>query len=77
MSPETKKLIESDPKLQFHMFYALWNGPGFFKKFTQDLNNSVEKGITDTNELFDIAMKSRENSAVGRSAAKIRKIFQS
>lgn len=56
---ETKKIINSDPKLKFHMAYACWNGSGFFKGFAEHLTNLVKKGIKDTNKLFNAAVQNR------------------
>lgn len=58
---ETKNIINSDPKLKFHMSYACWNGQGFFKKFAKDLTDKIKNGIKDVNRLFDFAIDKRIN----------------
>lgn len=56
---ETKNIIESDPRLKFHMSYACWNGMGFFRKFANQLTEKIKSGIKDVNQLFNSAMEKR------------------
>jgi hypothetical protein len=62
--PETKKRIENNDGLLLHMSYATWNGPGFFKKFAEKLENAVKDGKSDK-ELLDVAKNSRTNAFTG------------
>lgn len=59
LHPNAKAIVESDPRLIFHFAYATWNGPGWFKKFANDINKAVDSGITDTDKLVQIALNSR------------------
>lgn len=58
---ETRKLVESSPRLMVHFFYACWNGNGYFQKFAAKITEAVKSGITDTTELAQIAMDHRRN----------------
>ena len=72
--PESKTIVESDERLLFHFIYASWNGSGWFKKFATEFNKSVEKGITDPDELLEVAINSRINSGnsiIARGGKKI------
>lgn len=62
--PETKKRIENNDGLLFHMAYATWNGPGYFKKFAKKLENAVKEGKSDQ-ELLQISKNSRTDSFTG------------
>ena len=64
LTPEALKVVENDPRLTFHFSYAVWNGPGWFKKFAEKINQAVASGITDSDKLVDIALKSRTGSSV-------------
>ncbi len=78
LNPELKRIIEGDPRLKFHMYYALWNGPGWFKKYAKALNDAYMRGMTDTTDLFRVGMGSRLNSGnklIARSGKKIQDIF--
>jgi len=55
---KTKEKIESIPGLTLHMSYASWNGPGFFKKFAQSLENGVKNGLSD-GQLIELAIQDR------------------
>jgi hypothetical protein len=62
LTPEAKKVVDSDPKLKFHMSYGLWNGIGWFNKFAQKLNNAINSGVTDSEKLHNVALNSRIQS---------------
>jgi hypothetical protein len=77
LNPESIKIVNSDPKLKFHFIYATWNGPGFFQKFANKLNNRIgNQNILNPNELFKLSMQDRRDSVVASSAPKIEKIFR-
>jgi hypothetical protein len=44
LTPEALQIVENDPRLTFHFSYAVWNGPGWFKKFAKVINRAVENG---------------------------------
>lgn len=74
LSPMAKKIVDSDPRLTFHFAYAVWNGPGWFKKFAKVINKSVEEGETNPNILAKKAIRSRVdsgNSLIAKSGRKI------
>jgi len=59
--PKTKEKIQSIPGLTLHMSYACWNGPGFFKKFAESLENGIKNGLSDQ-QLIELAIKDRKNT---------------
>jgi hypothetical protein len=74
LSPEARKIVESNPNLMFHFVYGTWNGPGWFRKFAIKINDAVKKGITDPKKLTEIAIRSRidsGNSVIAQTAKKI------
>lgn len=74
LSPEARKIVESNPNLMFHFVYGTWNGPGWFRKFATKINDAVKKGITDPKKLTEIAIRSRidsGNSGIAQTAKKI------
>jgi hypothetical protein len=74
LSPEARKIVESNPNLMFHFVYSTWNGPGWFRKFATKINDAVKKGITDPNKLTEIAIRSRidsGNSLIAQGGKKI------
>jgi hypothetical protein len=78
LKPESRKIVESDPRLKFHFAYATWNGPGFFQKFANRLNQRIEnQNILDPTKLFKSAMQDRRDTVIASSAPKIEKIFNS
>lgn len=64
LSAEAKKIVDSDDRLIFNFQYAVWNGAGWFKKFAETINDAVKKGITNTDQLVDIAIKRRIGDSV-------------
>jgi hypothetical protein len=58
---EVKDKIMKNKGLLVHMTYACWNGPGFFKKFANELTDAVKQGKSDS-ELLDVAIQSRANT---------------
>lgn len=75
LSPKSLEVVSSSKPLLFHFIYASWNGPGFFKKFAEDINKKVSQGVTSDEELQDVALDSRRHSAASGSVNKIEKIF--
>lgn len=84
-SPSLIKIIENDDRLLFNFIYATWNGAGWFRKFATDVFDAYKKGITNPNDLYKIAIKSRTteglkkgsapNSLIAQGGNKIAKIF--
>lgn len=58
---KVKDKIMKNKGLLVHMSYASWNGPGFFKKFANELTDAVKQGKSDS-ELLDVAIQSRANT---------------
>lgn len=78
LSPKSMEIVNSDERLLFHFIYASWNGPGWFQRFAQVLNDAVNKGITDKDKLVKIALDRRINSGnnlVARGGKKIKDLF--
>ena len=59
LKPNTKEIVDNDSRLLFHFIYGAWNGPGWFRKFADDMNKAVDSGITDSDKLTEVAIKSR------------------
>jgi hypothetical protein len=82
LNEKAKKIIDNDPALLFHFVYATWNGSGWFKKFATDINNAVNNGVTN---LQQVAINSRTkeglkagsqpNSLIAQGGEKIKKLF--
>ena len=53
-----RAVVMADNRLIFHFAYATWNGPGWFKKFANDIDNAVKAGKTG-DALADVAIWSR------------------
>jgi hypothetical protein len=74
LSGKALTIVNENPKLLFNFVYAVWNGPGWFKNFADDINLAVDKGITDPEELAKIQIKDRldsGNSLVAQGGKKI------
>jgi hypothetical protein len=74
LSGKALTIVNENPKLLFNFVYAVWNGPGWFKNFADDINSAVDKGITDPEELAKIQIKDRldsGNSLVAQGGKKI------
>lgn len=80
LSDEARKIVQSDPKLTFNFAYATWNGPGWFQKFAKKINQAVEDGITDPEELAKVAIDARlqsGNSLIAQGGRKVSKVMNS
>ena len=53
------KVVANDNRLLFHFAYATWNGPGWFKKFANDLDRALKEGHSDSDYLAQVALHSR------------------
>jgi hypothetical protein len=42
-SDKAKNIVFNDPKLLFHFIYAIWNGSGFFQKWSKKLNLDLDR----------------------------------
>lgn len=61
LSPEAKKIVTSTPELLFNFTYLVWNGAGYFKKFSDKLNKEVASGNKDPQDLARIMLDYRKN----------------
>lgn len=61
---EVRKRIEGNSGLLLHMSYACWNGPGFFRKFANKIEEGVNNGLSDE-ELIDLVTKQRKQLVGG------------
>jgi len=77
-SDKTKQIVYNDPKLLFHFIYAIWNGSGFFQKWSKKLNEDVANGLSN-NQILQNQLNLRSISASGTdlSAGKMVKLFNS
>ncbi len=70
LSPEAQQIVNGSAKLTFNFIYASYNGPGWFKRFANDINNLVSSGVTDPEELsrkFIELRKGSSNSLIAKS----------
>jgi len=77
LDSETKKLVEEDKRISTHLLYGVWNGVVFFENFANDLNDAVSNGITDRDELWEVAINSRRNYSNGlirKKASEVEKV---
>lgn len=78
LSDEALKIVNSDEGLSTHMGYATWNGPGWFRKFAQSINQEVEQGNKDPEKLLKKGLMDRKESGnrlIASSAEKIENII--
>lgn len=61
LTPKSKRIVESEPGLLFNFTYLVWNGSGYFQKFSNYLNKKIESGITDPKKLSRIMLNYRKN----------------
>ena len=77
LDSETKRLVEEDKRISTHLLYGVWNGVVFFENFANDLNDAVSNGITDRDELWEVAINSRRNYSNGlirKKASEVEKV---
>mgnify|MGYP003333832277 CR=1 FL=1 len=79
LTDEAKHIIMNDDRLLFNFVYATWNGPGWFKYFSNHINYAVRINITDTDKLVSVCINARigsKSSIIKRGGYKILKIFK-
>lgn len=76
LTPDAKKIVDQDGRLLFHFIYATWNGSGWFRKFAQDINDAVAKGVTNPDVLLQVAMDSRTKEGLKDNSPPNRLIAQ-
>ena len=77
LSDEAKKIVFSDPRLLFHFIYATWNGPGFFKFYSKELEKAIKRNL-DVNAIVEDQIKQRltsRYSQIRKSGDKMKEIF--
>ena len=62
LTKNEQDIIEKSKPLQLHFIYAVWNGEGFFKFYSENFKKDIDKGITDVNQLFNNQIKLRKSS---------------
>ena len=62
LSPEAAAIVNNSAPLTFNFIYATWNGEGWFKKFANAINKSVESGNKDPKTLNDLVNQVRMGS---------------
>jgi peptidoglycan hydrolase-like protein with peptidoglycan-binding domain len=60
-SKEALAIVESDAGLTFNFLYATYNGPLWFQKFANEINEEVSNGNTDPKSLLKVAIDTRKN----------------
>lgn len=85
LTPEAYSIVTKDPRLLFHMAYAVWNGAGWFRKYATFINKEIINGNTDPDSLasksVDLRIKegfkenSKPNPLVSQTAVKIKNII--
>jgi hypothetical protein len=71
-------IVNENPKLLFNFVYSVWNGPGWFDKFAETVNDAVRRGVTDPEELAKLAINRRANSGnslISQGGKKIAKLL--
>lgn len=79
LSPAAQAVVANDERLIVHFSYASWNGEGWFQRFAKPLNDAVAKGITDKDQLFNIALQARTkstNSLIRQHGAKMASLIK-
>jgi hypothetical protein len=77
LSSELKQFLEEDNRLATHFMYACWNGILFYNDFKNELESAISEGVTDRDELWEIAINTRKNHSNGvvrLTAPKVEKI---
>lgn len=86
LDPASQSIVKTSAELMYHFIYATWNGPGWFKKFADDINKKVRAKVDDNQELVKTALNSRmkeglttgssPNSLIKQTGEKMEKIFK-
>jgi murein DD-endopeptidase MepM/ murein hydrolase activator NlpD len=63
LSTESQQIINGDAKLTFNFIYATYNGPGWFQRFAKVINEAVNNGTTNPEELNKIFIERRKGSS--------------
>jgi peptidoglycan hydrolase-like protein with peptidoglycan-binding domain len=77
LDSETKRIVGEDKRITTHLLYGVWNGIVMFKEFANELNDAVSNGITDRDELWEVAINSRRNYSNGlirKKASEVEKV---
>jgi hypothetical protein len=61
---ELQKVITSDGRLYFNFIYATWNGPGYFKEFSEEITKAYEQGSKSSEDLLKLFIQLRLNSRI-------------
>lgn len=72
---EVQQIVKGDDRLIFHFLYATWNGIKFFQKFAKAINDAYKNGVKTADGLYSIAIESRLNTSVPKSAEVMVEIF--
>ena len=59
LTPEAKKIVDSDPLIHFHFVYSTWNGEGIFRSFAKNFNEAVRK-TKNVSELRKFVIEDRK-----------------
>ena len=76
LKPKSIEIINNNDKLLFNFIYATWNGPAWFKKFSNDFNEAINKGETNEKNLEKLVINSRLNEGLKKNSKPISLIVQ-
>jgi hypothetical protein len=76
LKPKSIEIVNNNDKLLFHFIYGTWNGPGWFKKFANDINEVIAKGETNPEKLIQVSLNSRLNEGLKKNSKPISLIVQ-
>ena len=82
LSAKALAIVNTDARLTFHFIYAAWNGNDWFDYFAIVINQAVDKGTINPDDLVKIAIDSRvnnyyNNSLIAQGGAKVQNVINS
>jgi|CXWL01.1.fsa_nt_gi hypothetical protein len=63
LNTKAQQAVANDPRLVIHFSYASWNGPGWFQKFSSPLNLALNKGFSDKELIYRVAIEARTKNS--------------
>ena len=61
---EIQDVVKSDGRLYFNFIYATWNGPGYFKAFSKQIEKAYNSGQKSSEELLKVFINLRLNTRI-------------
>jgi hypothetical protein len=78
LTNKARAIVENNPVLALNFAYAVWNGSGRFQTYAKEINEAINKGLTDPQKLAQFMINLRVNSAnniVSAQGKKIQKFY--